>query len=78
MIIVRYSGLPGTENRLIGFTKEDLANLVSNEVLLLVAEDLRLVLVYAEDKATLEASISTASSMVKAEAAKAAKGGHQC
>lgn len=77
MIFARYAGLPGEENRLIGFTKEDLAMLVKSEVLLLLGDGVRTILVYADDAATLEASVRLASQLLEAELS-AAKGEHQC
>jgi hypothetical protein len=78
VIIARYVGVPGTKNQLIGFTKADLAELMKSEVLLLVDGDQRTILVYAEDAATLEASVSLASSMLAAERAAQGEPENKC
>lgn len=65
MIVARFNTSNGGEIGVLGLTKENLEMLVKSEVLFLA--DVGMVLVYAEDDATLEASIRLASQMMAAE-----------
>lgn len=65
MIVARFKTPNGGEIGVLGLTKANLEMLVKSEVLLLA--NVGMVLVYAEDGATLETSIRLASQMMAEE-----------